>query len=229
MVKSISEGRGVVIRGPKGRNKATTMKYLALLFGRFVAHYAMHGDSNTNKLWLALSVTMRPLDFVCFKLPVDGIRKSVESDFFQQLTLFKNQVQKIRWAQILFASSVQNYTPFQLRGKSESTYFQRIVFVEPEPERGGVACKRFQIGRHFRAISAAKPDHKSILKKSLQGYGMVDPSVRIVQSVYVISRLTSSNVFSSDEGCMMNIDVKKMYKKANILREIRWGWRINRY
>ena len=50
---------------------------------------------------------------------------------------------------------------------------------------------------------------------------MVEPSVRMVQSVYVISRLTSSNVFSSDGGCMMKIDAKKMYKKANILREIR--------
>ena len=50
---------------------------------------------------------------------------------------------------------------------------------------------------------------------------MIEPSVRLVQSVYVISRLTSSNVFSSEGGCMMNIDVKKMYKKANVLREIR--------
>lgn len=95
------------------------------------------------------------------------------------------------------------------------------MFVEPEPDRGDITNKRFQIGRHFRAISAAKPDHKSILKKCLQGYGMVEPSVRMVQSVYVISRLTSSNVFSSDGGCMMKIDAKKMYKKANILREIR--------
>ena len=111
--------------------------------------------------------------------------------------------------------------PFQLRGKAASTYFQRIVFVEPEPDRGDISNKRFQIGRHFRAISAAKPDHKSILKKSLQGYGMIDPSVRVVQSVYVISRLTSSNVFSRDDGCMMNIEAKKMYKKANIFREVR--------
>ena len=50
---------------------------------------------------------------------------------------------------------------------------------------------------------------------------MIDPSVRVVQSVYVISRLTSSNVFSRDDGCMMNIEAKKMYKKANIFREIR--------
>ena len=95
------------------------------------------------------------------------------------------------------------------------------MFVEPEPDRGGIANKRFQVGRHFRTISAAKPDHKSILKKSLQGYGMIEPSVRIVQSVYVISRLTSSSVFSSDGGCLMKIDAKKMYKKANIFREIR--------
>ena len=101
------------------------------------------------------------------------------------------------------------------------TYFQRIVFVEQETEQGGIASKRLQIGRHFRTISAAKPDHESILKRSLQGYGMIEPSVRLVQSIYVISRLTSSNVFSSEGGCMMNIDVKKMYKKANVLREIR--------
>lgn len=92
MVKNVSEGRGVVIRGPKGRNKATTMKYFALLFGRFVAYYALHGDSSSDKLWLALSVTRRPLDVVCFKLPVGGIGKSGGSDFFQQLTLFRNQV-----------------------------------------------------------------------------------------------------------------------------------------
>ena len=50
---------------------------------------------------------------------------------------------------------------------------------------------------------------------------MADPSVRMVQSVYVISRLTSSNVFSSDDACKMNIDARRMYKKANILREVR--------
>ena len=92
MVKNVSEGRGVVIRGPKGRNKATTMKYFALLFGRFVAHYTLHGDSGTDRLWMALSVTRRPLDFVCFKLPVGGIGKSGGSDFFQRLTHFRNQV-----------------------------------------------------------------------------------------------------------------------------------------
>ena len=92
MVRNISEGRGVVIRGPKGRNKATTMKYFALLLGRFVAHYALHGHSGTDNLGLVLSVTMRPLDLVCVKLPGGGISKSGARHFFQQLTLFRTQV-----------------------------------------------------------------------------------------------------------------------------------------
>ena len=92
VVTNISEGKGVVIRGPKGRNKTTTMKYFALLLGRFVAHYALHGHSGTDNLDLVLAVTMHPLDLVCVKLPGGGIAKSGARDFFQQLTLFQNQV-----------------------------------------------------------------------------------------------------------------------------------------
>ena len=55
--------------------------------------YALHGHSGTDNLGLVLAVTMRPLDLVCVKLPGGGgITKSGARDFFQQLTLFQNQV-----------------------------------------------------------------------------------------------------------------------------------------
>ena len=84
VVRNISEGRGVVIRGPKGRNKTTALKYFALLFGRFVAHYALHRNSCTDNLWLALSVTRRPLNFVCFKV---AIKKVPAPAFFRSTFL----------------------------------------------------------------------------------------------------------------------------------------------
>ena len=154
------------------------------------------------------------------KLPVGGLEKSSGGDFLQKLTHFRSQVSP-HTVYIRYVEFRTKCTAFQLRGEAAKTYFQRIVFIEPEPHDGDSNNKTFQVGRHFRTISAASPEHQPILKRSLQGYGMVDPSVRMVQSVYVISRLTSSNVFSSDDACKMNIDARRMYKKANILREVR--------
>ncbi len=83
------------------------------------------------------------------------------------------------------------------------------------------ASSAFQLGSHFRVVSACAPSQKSILKRSLIGFGMDEPPVRMIQSIFVISRLTGSKAFGADGSCNLAVDPKRLYKKANIYREIR--------
>jgi hypothetical protein len=110
----------------------------------------------------------------------------------------------------------------KLPGETGSSFYQRIVFITSQSESVlDNAARPFQLGSNFRSVTASKPDQKAILKRALQGYGMPDPSVRMVQSIYVISLLTGSPAFARAGATRLPIDARKMYKKANIFCEIR--------
>jgi ATPase subunit of ABC transporter with duplicated ATPase domains len=92
VVKGVTEGKGVVIRGPKGTNKSTTMKYFALILGRYVANFDLHANSGIGTISEALSLLRGPTDFVCFRMPPSsGLDSAGGTDVFEQLANYRDK------------------------------------------------------------------------------------------------------------------------------------------
>ncbi|TRY72347.1 hypothetical protein TCAL_08161 [Tigriopus californicus] len=195
LLAQFSQKRGTILEGDPKCNRTTSLKYLALVLGRHLTVVNLFKYSHIPSLKDLLMILHNSLDLIALKYDTP---ESIEEKELYKL--------------IQTSSSVAHEHQSNALGLIPEPIASRIFFICPKDVQ-------VNLGKAFKALHAAEPNLKLIIKQCLQGFG-IDPSVRMIQSIFVLSQLHSKS-FSETGSALSLLHDKKAYKRSDAFQEIR--------
>lgn len=195
LLGNFCQKRGSILVGDPKCNRTTSLKYLALILGRHLAVVNLFEYSHIPTMKDLLTILHNGLDMVVFKY---DSHECVD--------------EKVLYKLIQTSVSIAQGHQTNLLGQISEPMTSRLFFICPKEIN-------MNLGRAFNTLTAAEPNLKLIIKQCLQGFG-IDPTVRMIQSIFVLSQLHSKS-FSETGSALSLLHDKKAYKRSDAFQEIR--------
>ena len=201
LARSLAQNQGTILKGSQGEeeccsssnNKKESAQFLAMVLGRHLTLVDLHEHSKLDKLDLILAGLISSRDLIAIGLSSSRIGRASRHAFFRQISKLSSRDQ---------AFSADNQD-------NKQSLVSRIMILD----NGDT-----DLGLRFRTVQSAEPNSKAVMARILEGFGM-SPNLRMVQSMFIISKLNTNSF--SDSSYSGDWAAKNMYRKANLLQEVR--------